>query len=126
MSNGVSHKRLFEIVRFSSCDTVQNRVDLKCCNSTRVACCEFICNRLHLSGTVLSLETVANIVILIQWCGEPGFDSDVLERGRYVLICSMISCPGETVRPSPKRKKRDNGMPRSVGLRMEGRSVLNC
>ena len=51
--------------------------DLKCCNSTRVAYCEFICNRLHLSGTVLSLETVANIVILIQWCGEPGFDSDV-------------------------------------------------
>ena len=77
MSNGVSHKRLFEIVRFSSCDTVQNRVDLKCCNLTRVARCEFICDRLHLSGTVLSLETVANIVILIQRCGEPGFDSDV-------------------------------------------------
>ena len=95
---------------FHPCDTVPNRVDLKCCNSTRVACCEFICNHLHLSGTVLSLETVANIVILIQWCGEPGFDSDVLERGRYVLICSMISCPGETVRPSQKKKKkRDNG-----------------
>ena len=94
------------VLGFHPCDTVQNRVDLKCCNSTRVACCEFICNRLHLSGTVLSLETVANIVILIQWCGEPGFDSDVLERGRYVLICSMISCPGETVRPSQKKKKR--------------------
>ena len=88
---------------FHPCDTVQNRVDLKCCNSTRVAYCAFICNRLHLSGTVLSLETVANIVILIQWCGEPGFDSDVLERGRYVLICSMISCPGETVRLVKKK-----------------------
>ena len=66
------------VLGFHPCDTVQNRVDLKCCNSTRVAYCAFICNRLHLSGTVLSLETVANIVILIQWCGEPGFDSDVL------------------------------------------------
>ena len=43
----------------------------------RVAYCEFICNRLHLSGTVLSLEAVASVVILIQGCGEPGFDSDV-------------------------------------------------
>ena len=98
-----------KLLGFHPCDTVQNRVDLKCYNSTRVACCEFICNGLHLPGTVLSLETVANIVILIQWCGEPGFDSDVLERGRYVLICSMISCPGETVRPSQKKKKKKKG-----------------
>ena len=31
------------------------------------------------------------------------------ERERYVLICSIISCPGETVRTSQKKKKKKKG-----------------
>ena len=37
-----------------------------------------------------------------------------------MLICSMISCPGETVRTSQKKRKEKKGDNGIVGLSMEG------